>query len=168
MKRIDIPAGLKLEDITEENKAGLCSEKYCPYARGAGILGCKTCVLSQVTAPGNLALAKEQAKPTLRGLSADVIITDDVDVTEEHTGGSSSYYMADIKHPTTQDEPYMAECNDIIEALDMTFAEGNAFKAIWRTAAARLGKTKKGNNALYDAEKVCFFGERMKVAAASD
>jgi hypothetical protein len=83
-------------------------------------------------------------------------------ITEEHTGGSSSYYTADIKNPTTPFKlPYQAECNDIIEALNMTFAEGNAFKAIWRTAAARMGKRKKGNNAKYDAEKVIFFGNRM-------
>lgn len=86
----------------------------------------------------------------------------------EHTGGSSSYYQVRIESPTTATDPYDAECNDIIEALGMTFAEGNAFKAIWRTAAARtLGKQKKGNNALYDAEKVVFFGERMIVAAGA-
>ena len=87
-------------------------------------------------------------------------------VTVEHTGGSSSYYMATIVKPTTLPEPYQAECNDIIEALKMTFAEGNAFKAIWRTATARLGTLKKGNNAVYDAEKVQFFGARMEVLAA--
>ena len=57
----------------------------------------------------------------------------------------------------------MAECNDIIEALGMNYAEGNAFKAIWRRAAARtLGKAKKGyEDGLYDAQKVEFFGKRL-------
>lgn len=88
---------------------------------------------------------------------------------EEHTGGSSSYYTVKVETPTTPYSlTYTAECNDIIEALGMTFAEGNAFKAVWRTAAARQGKKKKGNNAVYDAEKVCFFGERMLVAAKED
>ena len=99
----------------------------------------------------NLAIAKEQA-----GLNK---------TTEEHTGGSSSYYKVHVAHPTTLPEAYDAECNDIIEALDMTFAEANVFKATWRTAAARLGKKKKGNDAVYDADKVIFFGGRMKVHA---
>ena len=89
--------------------------------------------------------------------------------TEEYTGGSSSYYTVEVKNPTTPYSlVYTAECNDIIEALGMTFAEGNAFKAVWRTAAARQGKKKKGNNAVYDAEKVVFFGERMLVAAKEE
>ena len=83
----------------------------------------------------------------------------------EHPGGSSSYYMCHVKTPTTLDKPYDAECNDVIESLNMTFAEANAFKAIWRTAAARQGKKKLGNNAVYDAEKVVFFGNRMLVLA---
>lgn len=84
----------------------------------------------------------------------------------QYTGGSSDYYKVFVKNPTTLAEPYEAECNDIIEALDMTFAEGNAFKAIWRKAKARQGVQKKGyDNGLYDSEKVVFFGERMVVEA---
>jgi hypothetical protein len=84
----------------------------------------------------------------------------------EYTGGSSNYYKVFVKTPTTLDAPYEAECNDIIEALKMTFAEGNAFKAIWRKAKARQGVQKKGyDNGLYDSEKVVFFGERMVVEA---
>lgn len=84
----------------------------------------------------------------------------------EYTGGSSNYYKVFVKSPTTLDAPYEAECNDIIEALKMTFAEGNAFKAIWRKAKARQGVQKKGyDNGLYDSEKVVFFGERMVVEA---
>lgn len=89
---------------------------------------------------------------------------DGVDVHEpEYTGGSVSYYTARIDHPTNPSrEPYEAECNDIIEALNMNYAEGNAFKAIWRKCAARLGTAKKGyTDGLYDAEKIVFFGERM-------
>ena len=84
--------------------------------------------------------------------------------TPEYTGGSSSYYSVNITNPTTEGRPtYTAECNDIIEALGMNYAEGNAFKAIWRRAAARtLGLTKKGyDDGLYDAEKVEFFGHRL-------
>lgn len=81
----------------------------------------------------------------------------------EYTGGSVTYYQVRVANPTTPRAPYIAECNDIIEALGMNYAEGNAFKAIWRRAAARtLGKAKKGyTDGLYDAEKVEFFGRRL-------
>lgn len=86
-----------------------------------------------------------------------------------YTGGSSNYYKVFVKTPTTLEAPYEAECNDIIEALKMTFAEGNAFKAIWRKAKARQGVQKKGyDNGLYDSEKVVFFGERMVVEAKNE
>lgn len=81
----------------------------------------------------------------------------------EYTGGSVSYYTVRVLNPTnpTADQ-YDAECNDIIEALQMNYAEGNAFKALWRRAAARMGKHKRGyDGGLYDAEKVQFFGGRL-------
>jgi hypothetical protein len=87
---------------------------------------------------------------------------------EEYTGGSVSYYSISVDNPTDPDKaPYVAECNDIIEALGMNYAEGNAFKAIWRSCAARkLGNAKKGyDDGLYDAEKVVFFGNRMVAMA---
>lgn len=88
---------------------------------------------------------------------------------DEYTGGSSNYYKVFVKNPTTLEEPYEAECNDIIESLKMTFAEGNAFKAIWRKAKARQGVKKKGyDNGVYDSEKVVFFGQRMLVEAKDE
>ncbi len=83
-----------------------------------------------------------------------------VEDSEEYTGGSSDYYKVVIKNPTTFD-PYVAECNDVIEALDMNFAEGNIFKALWRKAAARQGKRKAGHNEQYDNEKILFFAQRL-------
>ena len=84
----------------------------------------------------------------------------------EATGGSSSYYEVTVELPTKPDrEPYMAECNDIIEALDMTFAEANVFKATWRKAAQRQGNGKPGVDALYDANKCVFYSDRMKAQA---
>lgn len=82
---------------------------------------------------------------------------------EEYTGGSSSYYKIKVEHPTTLINPYEAECNDIIEALGMNFAEGNIFKALWRRANARKnGVKKKGyTDGKYDAEKILFFAERL-------
>jgi hypothetical protein len=81
----------------------------------------------------------------------------------EYTGGSVNYYRVSVSSPTTEDAaPYTAECNDIIEALQMNYAEGNAFKALWRMCAARLGLSKKGyTDGLYDSEKVAFFGNRL-------
>lgn len=84
-----------------------------------------------------------------------------VEYEQEHTGGSVSYYKVEVKSPTTFEQAYWAECNDIIEALDMNYAEGNAFKAIWRRCAERQGKKKKGNNTFYDAEKIVFFAQRI-------
>ena len=86
-------------------------------------------------------------------------------MSEEHTGGSVSYYDVTIEEWTNsdhqQDKPVTVSCNDIIEALGMNYAQGNAFKALWRIAAAKQGKMKKGNNTKYDAEKIVFFGERI-------
>ena len=81
----------------------------------------------------------------------------------EYTGGSSSYYRVLVESPTTEaTPPYIAECNDIIEALEMNYAEGNVLKAIWRRCAARQGKLKKGyTDGQYDAEKMVFFAERI-------
>ena len=84
--------------------------------------------------------------------------------TREYTGGSVNYYKVEVTKPTAAVLPYTAECNDIIEALQMNYAEGNAFKAIWRATAARLGISKRGyTDGLYDAEKVVFYGQRMVV-----
>jgi len=88
--------------------------------------------------------------------------------TVEHTGGSSNYYRVSVKNPTTIPTSYKAECNDIIESLEMTFAEGNVFKAVWRSAAARQGREKRGNHNVYDAEKMVFFSERILVSSKED
>lgn len=82
---------------------------------------------------------------------------------KEYTGGSVGYYSVEVQKPTTEGRaPYIAECNDLIEALGMNYAEGNAFKALWRRCAARMGKSKEGyKDGLYDAEKIVFFGNRL-------
>lgn len=82
---------------------------------------------------------------------------------EEYTGGSSSYYSLYIANPLNKNQPsYTVECQDIITALNMNFATGNIFKAIWRMCAAMLGKRKKGyDNGKYDLEKVVFYGNML-------
>jgi hypothetical protein len=82
---------------------------------------------------------------------------------KEYTGGSVSYYAVDVNAPINEEsDPYTAECQDIIESLKLDFNEGNVLKAIWRRAAARLGRSKKGyDDGLYDAEKIVFYGQRL-------
>ena len=84
---------------------------------------------------------------------------------KEYSGGKVNYYEVEVNHPTREGrEPYTAECNDVIETLGLSFAEGEAFKAIWRKGAARLFPGKKGHDSgLYDAEKAHFYGNRMEV-----
>lgn len=80
----------------------------------------------------------------------------------ELTGGLNNYYVVPIENPQREEQdPYNAECEDIIQALGMTFDEGCAFKAIWRSAAARLGNGKKDHKALYDAEKLVHYSGRI-------
>jgi len=79
------------------------------------------------------------------------------------TGGSVDYYTVYVEIPQHR-APYTVECGDIIEALGMTFAEGCAFKAIWRSCAARtLGLVKPGadSQGVYDAEKIIFYAYRI-------
>lgn len=84
--------------------------------------------------------------------------------TAEYTGGKVNYYEVEILHPTREGrDPYIAECNDIIEALGLSFSEGEAFKAIWRKGSARIKPGKRGHDGgLYDAEKASFYGQRME------
>ncbi len=76
------------------------------------------------------------------------------------------YYRVDVSHPISDEvQPYTAECADIIEALGMTFNEGEAFKALWRLAAGRTLGLKK-NDPQYDADKAAHYGARVAVQTA--
>lgn len=92
---------------------------------------------------------------------------------EQPSGGGKlsgdHYYRVRVAAPIAPDvTPYTAECADIIEALGMTFNEGEAFKAIWRLAAARQGRLKPGSKGLqYDADKVAHYGKRVAVQTKS-
>lgn len=80
----------------------------------------------------------------------------------ELPGGRVNYYLVTVAHPQREDQaPYKAECEDIIEALEMTFDEANIFKEIWRTANARLGNGKLGNTPLRAAEKYVHYSGRI-------
>lgn len=103
------------------------------------------------------------------GTTIKELIMDELEYTPEPiydttklTGGSSDYYEVEVKKPTKKYRcSYTAECNDIIEALNLNFAEGNIMKALWRRAKARMGGGKVGTTSLYDAEKCQFFSERL-------
>ena len=81
----------------------------------------------------------------------------------EISGGNVNYYRVQVTVPNQAEAPYIAECSDIIEALQMDFNEGEAFKALWRRAASRLGKEKANNTAYRDAQKVEHFARRMLI-----
>lgn len=85
------------------------------------------------------------------------------------SGSRVNYYLAQVKNPQREEQPaYQAECEDIIQALGMTFDEGCLFKALWRTAAARQGNGKPGQSALYDAEKMHHYSGRILIKTRSD
>lgn len=66
----------------------------------------------------------------------------------ELSGADGAYY--DI----TLADGRRVSCNDVIDALGMSFNRGEAFKALWR-----MGR-KPGTPAIYDAEKVGYYGQR--------
>lgn len=70
------------------------------------------------------------------------------------TGGKVNYYTVKVKG-----QPI--ECGDVMDALQLTAHEYNIFKEIWRTANARLGNGKPGHTALYGAEKVAYYANRI-------
>ena len=77
----------------------------------------------------------------------------------ESSGSSSSYYSVIVDCPLFLD-PYVAECGDISNALELNIQEVNIFKEIWRTAAARQGRGKEGHSNIRAAEKIKFFADR--------
>lgn len=81
---------------------------------------------------------------------------------QELTGGKVNYYLVQVEAPQREEQPpYQAECEDIIQALGMTFDEGCLFKALWRNANARKNNGKPGQSAKYDAEKMVHYAGRI-------
>lgn len=78
------------------------------------------------------------------------------------SGGRVSYYLVNVTHPQREDqEAYQAECEDIIEALELSFDEANIFKEIWRSANARKHNGKPGHSPLYGAQKIVHYAGRI-------
>jgi hypothetical protein len=108
---------------------------------------------------------KETAESIRKGI--EVACFADLPPSAQTSGGGklsgAHYYRVEVRAPISPElGPYSAECADIIEALGMTFNEGEAFKAIWRLAAARQGRVKStGAGPQYDADKAAHYGARV-------
>ena len=77
-------------------------------------------------------------------------------------GGRVNYYLVYVAHPQREEQPaYQAECEDIIEALELNPDEANIFKEIWRSANARKANGKLGHTAIYGAEKMVHYAGRI-------
>jgi hypothetical protein len=82
------------------------------------------------------------------------------DSKEQSSGGDNDYWVANVTEPKRLD-PYKAEAEDLIELFQFSFAEGNAFKALWRMGMDRVASGKPGDTPLRNAEKVAYYGTRM-------
>ena len=80
----------------------------------------------------------------------------------ESTGGNVNYYLINISEPKRLD-PYVVEVEDIIEALDMGFAEGTILKSLIRYCKLKQNLGKPGSTAKYEAEKIKYYSERLVV-----
>lgn len=76
------------------------------------------------------------------------------------TGGNVNYYLIKVDHPKRL-EPYIAEVEDLIESLNMTFAEGTILKSLIRLCKLRQDEGKPGSTKLYEAEKIKYYAERV-------
>lgn len=75
------------------------------------------------------------------------------------SGLDNDYWLLDIQHPKRL-EPHKVECEDIIEAMDMPFAEATVFKSLWRLMQLRRGRGKPGSTEKYEAEKMVYYSAR--------
>lgn len=85
-----------------------------------------------------------------------------IEAEKEVKGGKVNYYLVYVQYPQREKQkPYQAECEDIIDALALTPDEANIFKEIWRGANARLQNGKPGHTALYGAQKIVHYAQRI-------
>ena len=84
--------------------------------------------------------------------------------TEQMTtsGADNDYWVAHITDPKRL-EPCSVECDDLIELFQMSYQEGEAFKAQWRNGMLRLGKGKPGDTHLRNAQKTHYYSGRQVV-----
>lgn len=83
--------------------------------------------------------------------------------------GMTNYYLCRVEHPQRDNQdPYTAECEDLIEALQLNPDEANIFKEIWRGANARLDNGKVGHTPLYGAQKLVHYSGRIHKRAVRE
>lgn len=83
---------------------------------------------------------------------------------EKITGGNVNYYLINVKDPKNL-SPYVVEVEDIIEVLNMEFAEGTVFKSLIRLCKLRQNLGKPGSTQKYEAEKIKYYADRILVKA---
>lgn len=81
------------------------------------------------------------------------------------TGGNVNYYLIKVDKPKRL-EPYVAEVEDLIESLNMTFAEGTLLKSLVRLCKLRQDGGKPGSTSLYEAEKIKYYADRVHAIAS--
>jgi len=81
----------------------------------------------------------------------------------ENSGSHCGYYHCPVTRPQNpnQTEPYIANCEDIIQALGLTFDEGCEFKSIWRRGRGRQGFLKAESTPVRDARKAVHYAQRV-------
>jgi hypothetical protein len=74
----------------------------------------------------------------------------------ENSGFNVNYYSVEVRHPKRPGKaPYTFEVEDLIEAMDLNFHEGNVLKSLVRSVNERnFGASKKGSDYVRDAEKM--------------
>ena len=83
---------------------------------------------------------------------------------KEITGGDVNYYLINVANPKRL-QPYVVEVEDLIEALNMEFAEGTILKSLIRYCKLKQGLGKPGSCKKYEAEKIKYYAERLVVKA---
>ena len=115
-------------------------------AIAAGVVKQRPAVNVEVTTETNL----------VSGVKEPVVKTED-------SGSHCEYYHCEVKHPQNPNQKigYIANCEDIIQALGLTFDEGCEFKSIWRRGRGRQGFVKAESTPLRDAIKAVHYSTRV-------
>ena len=80
------------------------------------------------------------------------------------SGGSVNYYLQIVPGSRNLSDTTV-EIEDIIEALAMSFAAGNVFKALVRICKLRMDLGKPGSTKIYEVEKVLYYSKRTLVVS---
>lgn len=78
------------------------------------------------------------------------------------TGSNVNYYLIEVPNPKRL-EPYVCEVEDLIESLDMTFAEGTILKSLVRLCKLRQDLGKPNSNPIYESEKIKYYADRLLI-----